>query len=325
MEKDSTLISTGLNENQAALADAVRVPALRWWQRPRTRDLGYALLYSMPAIIIFIAFTYLPFFHAIELSLYRTNPQGETVSWFGLGHFARVLALDGTGRTEFLESIGNSLIFTLMVVPAGLVISVGLGVLAAVKIRGIAFFRTIFTSSIAISLASAGTIWALIYNPATRATAWLVELLQLKSASLLEADSTAFLAVAIMTIWSGIGFNFIITLAGLQAIPQDIYESAQIDGANGWKSFRFVTLPLLSPTLLFLIVVNTIGSLQSFTQFHILIPGKRPNVFTYETYLMFWYDNNYGRASAMSLILFVILLALTLVQYRFLNRRVNYT
>jgi ABC-type sugar transport system permease subunit len=81
---------------------------------------------------------------------------------------------------------------------------------------------------------------------------------------------------------------------------------------------------MLSPTLIFLLVVNTIGSLQAFTQFHILMPGKRPNVFTYETFLMFWYDNNYGRASAMSLILFVILLILTLAQYRMLNRRVHY-
>lgn len=324
MDNENTLNNAGQAEPSRTIRRSVAGLVLRGWTRPQIRDLGYALLYSSPAIVIFVVFSYLPFLHAIELSLSRTNPQGEAVSWFGFGHFIRILALDGSGRTEFVQSIVNSFLFALMVVPAGLVISVGLGVLAAVKLRGIAFFRTIFTSSIAISLASAGTIWALIYNPATRATAWLVDLLQLKSASLLESDITALPAVAVMTIWSGIGFNFIITLAGLQAIPQDLYESAAIDGANGWAAFRHVTLPLLSPTLLFLLVVNTIGSLQSFTQFHLLIPGKRPNVFNYETYLMFWYDNNYGRASAMSLILFVMLLALTLVQYRFLNRRVNY-
>lgn len=320
MDKQNTL---AMRENTMT-DSSVLAAFVRWWQRPRIQDLFRALLYSSPAIVIFIVFSYAPFIHAIELSLYRTNPQGEMVTWFGLGHFARILALDGSGRTEFVQSIGNSIMFALMVVPAGLVISVALGTLAAVKVRGIGFFRTIFTSSIAISLASAGTIWALIYNPATHATAWLVDFLHLTSKSLLEADSTAFLAVAVMTIWSGLGFNFIITLAGLQAIPQDMYESASIDGAGSWKAFRHITLPLLSPTLLFLLVVNTIGSLQSFTQFHLLIPGKRPNVFNYETYLMFWYDNNYGRASAMSLILFAILLALTLVQYRFLNRRVNY-
>jgi ABC-type sugar transport system permease subunit len=296
----------------------------RWWQQPRIRDLGRALLYSSPAIVIFVLFTYIPFIHAIQLSLYRTNAQGDPVTWAGLAHYIRVLALDGSGRTEFLRSIGTSFTFSLMVVPATIVLSVALAILAAVKLRHIGIFRLIFTSSIAISLASAGTIWALIYNPATRATTWLVELLQLKATSLLDADATRLWAIAVVTIWSGLGFNFIITLAGLQAIPEDLYESASIDGANAWASFRAITLPLLSPTLLFLVVINTIGSLQAFTQFHILAAGNRPSVFTYETYLTFWYDNNYGRASAMSLILFVILLVLTLIQYGYLNRRVHY-
>ncbi len=324
MSQQQPMSSVPLGKGIVEVVPAAAATRVRWWQTRRMADLGRALFFSAPAILIFVAFTYVPFIHAIELSLSRTNPQGEMIASFGFGHFIRVLALDGSGRTEFLVSIANSFVFAIMVVPATLVISVGLGVLASFPLRGIAFFRTIFTSSIAISLASAGTIWALIYNPATHATTWLIDLFHLNTSSLLETDSTAMLAVAVMTIWSGLGFNFIITLAGLQAIPQDFYESAAIDGASGWSAFRHITLPILSPTLLFLLVVNTIGSLQAFTQFHLLVPAKRPNVFTYETYLTFWYDNNYGRASAMSLILFAILLALTLIQYRFLNRRVHY-
>jgi sn-glycerol 3-phosphate transport system permease protein len=295
-----------------------------WLVRPGTRDLGRALLYASPALIIFILFAYVPFFHSIYLSVFRTNAQGDAVTFFGMGHYIRVLALDGSGRTEFLRSIVTSFQFALMVVPAGIVVAIGLAMLATVKVRFIEVFRTIFTSSIAISLASAGTIWSLIYNPSTNATSWLLQLLNINAQSLLDSDLTALPAVAVMSIWSGLGFNFIITLAGVQAIPQDLYESASIDGAGRWTSFRHITLPLLSPTLLFLVVINTIGAMQAFTQFHLLMPGRRPNVFTYETYLMFWYDNNYGRASAMSLILFVILLILTVVQYRGLNRRVHY-
>jgi ABC-type sugar transport system permease subunit len=295
-----------------------------WLTSPRTRDLGRALLYAAPALIIFIAFTYVPFAQAIYLSVHTTNPAGEVVRFNGLNHYLRVLALDGRGRTEYLTSILLSFQYALMVVPAGIVISLALAMLATVKVRFIEFFRTIFTSSIAISLASAGVIWSLIYNPSTNATTWLVKLLGLNSPSLLGSDSTAMLAVAVMSIWSGIGFNFIITLAGIQAIPTDIYESASIDGAGRWQAFRHITLPLLSPTLLFLIVINTIGSLQAFTQFHLLLPGKKPSVFVYETYNVFWYDNNYGRASAMSIILFIMLLTLTIVQYRLINRRVHY-
>jgi ABC-type sugar transport system permease subunit len=296
----------------------------RWLSRPRTRDLGRALLFASPALVIFILFTYVPFFRAIFLSLHLTNNQGDAVRFNGLNYYARILALDGSGRTEYLQSILLSFQFALMVVPAGVLLSLALAMLATVKVRLIEVFRTIFTSSIAISLASAGVIWGLLYNPSTKATAWLVQLLGINSPSLLGSDATALPAVAVMSVWSSLGFNFIITLAGVQAINQDLYESASIDGANRWQVFRHIVLPLLSPTLFFLVVINTIGSLQAFTQFHLLIPEKQPSVFVYATYRSFWYDNRYGFASAMSIILFVMLLALTIVQYRVINRRVHY-
>lgn len=298
--------------------------ALPFFVRPRTRDLGRALLYASPALIIFFLFTYFPFIRAIYLSLHITNPAGEARRFVGLQNYARILGLDANSTVDFVPYIVESLKFAVLVVPAGIVIAIALAMLATVRVRGIEIFRTIFTSSIAISLASSGVIWALIYNPSTRATRWLVDLLGLQQPSLLANEATALIAVAVMSIWSGIGFNFIITLAGIQAIPQDLYESAAIDGANRWSAFRRITLPLLSPTLLFLLVINTIGSLQAFTQFHLLIPEKTPNVYVYATYREFWYNNRYGFAAAMSLVLFVMLLILTVVQYRLANRRVHY-
>jgi ABC-type sugar transport system permease subunit len=296
----------------------------RWLSRPRNRDLALALVYCSPALLIFFLFTYFPFLRAIYLSLHITRPDGSTARFNGLDYYLRVLNLDGSGRTEYLESIVTSFQFALMVVPTSILVSLALAMLATVRVRGIQVFRTIFTISIAISLASAGTIWALIYSPSTKATAWLVDLLGISSPSLLGTTWTALPAVALMTIWSGLGFNFIITLAGIQAIPQDLYESAAIDGAGRWKTFRYITLPLLTPTLLFLVVIGTIGSLQAFTQFHLLLPDSSPSVFVYETYRAFWYDNRYGLASAMSIVLFAMLLTLTVVQYRTLNRRVHY-
>ncbi|MBC8098895.1 MAG: sugar ABC transporter permease, partial [Armatimonadetes bacterium] len=201
-------------------------------RQPRSVEIMRALLFASPALLIFSLFTYFPFIRAIYLSLNITNAAGEAVKYNGIGYYLRVLSLDGSGRTEYLEAIVTSFKFSLMVVPAGIVISVLLALLATAKVRYIGVFRTIFTSSIAISLASAGVIWALIYSPSTKATAWLVTLLGIESPSLLNSDSTALLAVAVMTVWSGIGFNFIITLAGIQAIPQDLYESAAIDGAG---------------------------------------------------------------------------------------------
>ncbi len=302
---------------------ALFAPLARWWAKPRHRELLLALLYCSPALIIFVLFTYYPFFRAIFLSLHITNAAGEPVRFNGLAYYTRILGLDGSGR-DSLESIGTSFRFVIMVVPIGIALAVALAVLATARVRGIQVFRTIFTSSIAISLASAGVIWALLYNPSTRATTWLVDLLNLGTTSLLTSPVTQLPAVAAMTIWSGLGFNFIIALAGIQAIPSDLYESAAIDGAGRWAAFRHITLPLLSPTLLFLLVIGTIGSLQAFTQFHLLMPDAPNTVFVYETYRTFWFDNRYGLASAMSIVIFVMLLVLTVIQYAGLNRRVHY-
>jgi ABC-type sugar transport system permease subunit len=312
-------------DTSAALPDATKSASRR---KQQWKEFGRALLFMSPAILFLLAFTYIPFLRSIWLSFFVTTPQGETARFNGLKYYTRIFNLDGSGRTEYLKSILTTVYFTLMVVPLGIVFALGLALLATLKVRAIAFFRTIFTSSIAISVASASVIWALIYSPTTRATQWVIELLHLSSNSLLQHSSTALLAVAFTTVWTALGFNFIVTLAGIQAIPDDIYESALIDGATSWKSFRFITLPLLTPTLLFLILINTIQSFQAFTQFNVLIgnegPGGTTNVFVFSIFTAFWKDNRYGFASAMSVVLFLILLALTFVQFKLLDRRVHY-
>jgi sn-glycerol 3-phosphate transport system permease protein len=309
----------------AALSDAARAAAKR---KRQSKEFGRALLYMAPAIIFLIAFTYIPFLRSIWLSFFVTNPQGQTVRFNDVKYYTRIFNLDGSGRTEYLRSILTTVYFSLMVVPLGIVFALGLALLATLKVKAIAFFRTIFTSSIAISVASASVIWALIYSPTTRATQWIIDLLNLSSGSLLQDSRTALLAVAFTTVWTALGFNFIVTLSGIQAIPEDIYESALIDGATSWKSFRFITLPLLTPTLLFLILINTIQSFQAFTQFNVLIgnegPANATDVFVFSIFTAFWKDNRYGFASAMSVVLFLILLALTFIQFKLLDRRVHY-
>jgi ABC-type sugar transport system permease subunit len=285
-----------------------------------------SLAYFAPALLIFGLFSYVPFFRSIWLSLHVTNATGEIVRFNGLAYYARVLGF--TGSSEYLESILLTLRFAAMVVPAGIATGLGLAVLAAVKLRHIKVFRTIFTSSIAISLASAGVIFSMIYSPVTGVTKGLEQLLQLPSPGLLANASTALFAVALMTVWSGLGFNFVICLSGIQSIPQEIYESAMLDGADGWRAFLNMTLPLLAPTLLFLLIVGTIQSAQAFTQFNVLVNGPGPegstNVFVYSTFRAFWYENRYGFSSAMSIVLFVLLFVLSLVQFRVLDDRVHY-
>lgn len=296
--------------------------------RQKGRDLGWALLYMAPALAVFVAFTFLPFLRSIGLSFFVTDPTGNTAHFNGLNYYARILNVDGRGDDEYLRSIFTTVQFTLLVVPAGIVVAVGLGVLAAIPLRGIAIFRTIFTSTVAISVASASVIWALIYNPSIGLTNWLLNLLNLKGQGVLLDPATALPAVAFMTIWTSLGFNFIIVLAGLQGIPQDLYESGRLDGATGWQSFRYITLPLLSPTLLFLVIISTINAFQAFTQFNVLLANEGPerstNVLVFALFSAFFKDNRYGFASALAVVLFVVLLVLSLAQFRLLERRVHY-
>jgi ABC-type sugar transport system permease subunit len=295
----------------------------RSWQ-----DFGLALLYMAPALIIFVAFTYAPFIRSVWLSFYITDPEGNPATFNGVKYYARILNLDGSGREEYLKSIVTTLQFSVMVVPLGIITSVALAVLAMANVKGIGVFRTIFTSSISISVASAAVIWALIYSPSIKVTRWLVDWLNLKPDSILNNSLTALAAVAFMTVWTALGFNFIITLAGMQAIPTELYESGKIDGSNGWTAFRYITLPLLTPTLLFLFIISTIQCFQAFTQFNVLIGNEGPdnstNVMVYSLFSSFWKDNRYGFASAIAVVLFVILLILTIIQYQVLDRRVHY-
>jgi sn-glycerol 3-phosphate transport system permease protein len=296
--------------------------------RAQASDLGWALLYMSPALIIFILFTFLPFFRSILLSFFVTDQIGDPARFNDIKYYLRILNLDGSGRSEYLKSILTTVQFTLMVVPPGIALAVGLAVLAAVKVRAIGIFRTIFTSTVAISVASASVIWSLIYNPSIKMTTWVLDLLHLKSEGILLDPATALPAVAFMTIWSTLGFNFIITLAGLQAIPRDLYDSSRIDGASGWQQFRSVTLPLLTPTLFFLVIISTIGAFQAFTQFNVLIANEGPNgstnVLVYQLFSSFFKDNRYGFASAIAVVLFVVLLILSIAQFRLLDRRVHY-
>lgn len=315
--------NTIVGGNSLDTVTTARSAARRVATSTRITEVARTLLYAAPALIVFAVFVYWPFLRSIWLSLHITNATGEVVKFNGLAYYTRIFS-----SPEYFNSIWLTLKFALMVVPGSIVTGVGLAVLAAVKLRHIKIFRTIFTSSIAISLASAGVIFSMFYSPVLGVTQGLEQLLGLKSPGLLGNAETALAAIAAMTIWTGLGFNFVICLSGIQAIPDEIYESGMLDGASGLRAFWHLTLPLLAPTLLFLLVVGTIQSAQAFTQFNVLMQGPGPqgstNVFVYSTFRTFWYENRYGFSSTMSIVLFAILFVLSLIQFRGLDRRVHY-
>lgn len=292
-------------------------------------DLGPALLYMAPAIALFLAFTFVPFLRAIFLSFFTVSRDSfQPARFMGLGYYARIFNIgDSPFAGRYLHSLLVTFEFALMVVPASIALALGLAVLAQSKLKRIDFFRTIFTTTVAISIASAGVIWSIIYSPSLGLFKGLLEALRINATGVLTDSRTALPAVALTTVWTALGFNFIIAFAGLQAIPKELYESGVIDGAGRWRLFAHITLPMLGPTLLFLLIVTTISSFEAFTQFKVLIdsagPDQSTNVFVYAIFDAFWSENNYGFASAMSVVLFLALLSLTFGQLK-LDKTVHY-
>ena len=212
--------------------------------------------------------------------------------------------------------------------PIGLALGVGLAVLADKALRGMAVFRTLFASTIATSVAVASLMFLVLFNPSIGVLTKLLPFEVLKTPGLLQNPDTALYAVAITTIWQNLGFTFIVISAGLQSIPSDIREAALIDGAKPWRTFTNVTLPLLSPTLMFAAVVLTIGAFQSYGQIDLLTnggPQARTNVLVYSIYgTSSPIVNNEGIQSATAVLLFVLVLVLSVFQFTFLDKRVHY-
>lgn len=315
-------------QQQPALLKEAHLRQRRSRTQKQWRDLGWAMLYLAPALILFAVFSYYPFFRAVWLSMNVTDDIGNPVRFVGFHYYLSIFNLDGSGDSTYIQSLFTSCRFAVMVVLLEIVFGIGLALLTQANIRGVGVFRVIFTLSIAVSLASAGVFWSLLYDPSTALMTWVSNVFHLAEPGVLNNASTALPAMAIMTVWSGLGFNFVIALAGLQAIPLELYESSSLDGAGYWNRFRYITLPLLTPILLFLLIVNTIQSFQAFTQFNVLMAGPGPdnstNVLIYQTFQSFWIDHRDGFASAMSIVLFVILLILSSLQIGFLGRKVNY-
>jgi ABC-type sugar transport system permease subunit len=256
------------------------------------------------------------------LSFHFTNPLGQMRGGITLDHYQTLFA-----KPDFLNSIRVSVLFALNTVIFTIVGSMCLALLGNIRLRGITIFRTMFSSTIAVSGATASLIFLFLYNPSIGVFNYFLDLAHLPRVMWLTSDKTALFSVSLVSVWLQLGLNTVILLAGMQGISDDYYEAALIDGAGFWQSFRNVTLPLLSPTIFFLIVVDTLAAFQAFTQFNVLTrggPAGATNTIVYSLYREFYFNGNYGYASAEAMILMLIMLIFTILQFGVLERRVHY-
>ena len=288
--------------------------------RRRRREIGLAYLLLLPSLIVFGVFVFYPFFRNFYLGFYQTPPfPGLPMRYVGFDQYRDVLS-----SQTFLDSLWTTVLFALLTVPAGIALGLGLAVLAHQKLRGIGIYRTIFSSTVATSVAVASVIFGTFFNPVVGLLPWLGLDPQ---PPILEKPDYALLGVAIITIWQTLGITFILMASGLQAIPEDMHEAARVDGAGPFRRFWQITIPLLSPTIFFAVVVGSIYAFQTFGQIDILTQGgplRKTNVLTYYVYTTLSQDNNDGKAAVLAIALFGITFVLTLIQMRVLERRVHY-
>lgn len=275
-------------------------------------------VYLVPSLLIFGIFLFYPFFKTIYLSLYKTNKMGQARLFVGFGNYKDLLTS---------PSFYNSLIVTVEFVAIVVIGSMLLGLIGALLCNkafpGIRIFSTAYALPMAIASSSAAMIFKIMLNP----TIGIVNKLLKLDINWIQDPKYALISVAVLTAWLNSGINFLYFSAGLSNIDESIYERAAVDGANGIQMFFKLTLPGLSPILFYTVVVNIIQAFQSFGQVKILTqggPGESTNLIVYSIYRDAFFNYRFGSAAAQSVILFLIIMALTLVMFKIEKKGVSY-
>lgn len=295
----------------------------------RLREWGLAAAMLLPSVVVLVTFVLYPLGRAIFLGRQRCDAQARNCRTNGWRQYVDVAQSD-----EFRHALWVTVKFALLTVPVGVALGLGLAVLADKQLRGMRIFRTVFSSTVATSVAVASLMWLFLLQPSRGVLAnigWLNELFPvMKNPGLLNDPGTALTSVAVSSIWANLGFTFIVVTAGLQSIPRELHESAYVDGAGPWRRFSEVTVPMLSPTLVFVAVVLTSRAFQAYGEIDLLTNGgpTPQDSTTTLTYLVYGSSsiarNDAGLQSSVAVLLFVVLLALSAVQLRGLGRRVHY-
>ncbi len=290
--------------------------------RRRLWDRLEPYLYLLPTIIGLLLFSA----GSVIASLLISFTQWQVVTppeWIGLQNYRDLLA-----SPLFWQVFWNTLLYVLLAVPLSIASGLAAALLVNQKLRGVRFFRTIYFLPVASSMVAVALVWSYIYNPEYGLlNALLLDVFGIKGPPWLSDPRWAMLALVLMTVWKGLGYTMVIFLAGLQNIPGELYEAAALDGVGPVRKFWRITLPMLSPTLFFALVITLIGSFQVFEQTYMLTRGGPANATLTLSYYIYQHAFQFfhmGYAAAMSYVLFAFLFVITFAQFRLQRRWVFY-
>ena len=287
----------------------------------KQREGWWGFLFICPWLIGFLIFTAGPMISSFVLSLYKYDL--ADANFVGGENYRRLLEQDPL----FWKSLTNTVLYAIFTVPLGIAGSLAIAILLNQKVRGVRLFRTLFYLPSMVPAVASALVWQWVFNAdngiLNQALGWF----GLPNIEWLQNEKFTLWAFVMMSLWGIGGQRMVIFLAGLQGIPESYYEPAPLDGATGIQQFRFITLPSLSPVMLFNLVLGIIGAFQVFTSAYVMTNGGPNNASLFYSLYIFRNAFQYfkmGKASALAWILFLILLGLTLIQMRLSKRWVHY-
>jgi multiple sugar transport system permease protein len=278
---------------------------------------GY--MFVSPALFLIAAFFIVPVFIAFLLSFSDFDIYAlgnlDNLRFVGIRNYVDLL-----GNPLFWTALGNTFYFVAIGGPFSVLISLGAALLISSKlVRFKTLFRTVFFLPVVTTLVAVAVMWRYLYHPRYGLLNYALDGLGIEPVDWLGDPVLAMPAIILMAAWKNFGYNMIIFVAGLQSIPDSLYEAARMDGANRWQQLRHVTIPMLAPTFLFVGIITMIGYFQLFAEPYVMTQGGPSNatlsvvLFMYEQGFRWW---NLGSAAAIAFVLFVVILAMTLLQLR---------
>ncbi|HJD07319.1 MAG TPA: sn-glycerol-3-phosphate ABC transporter permease UgpA [Candidatus Sutterella merdavium] len=286
----------------------------------QNRWLPYVLV--APQLLITLIFFFLPAGQAIEQSVMMQDAFGLSNEFVGLANFQTLFA-----DPNYIESFKVTMLFSVLVAGIGLAVSLLFAVCADRVLRGGNAYKSFLIIPYAIAPAVAGVLWMFIFNPTLGVLSYALRQFGFEWNYMVNADH-ALALIVIAAVWKQVSYNFIFFLAGLQAVPKSLLEAAAMDGAGPFRRFWTVVFPLLSPTTFFLLVMNVIYAF--FDTFAIVDattmggPGQETNILVYKVFVDGFRNMDYGGSAAQSVVLMALVIVLTVIQFRFIERRVNY-
>jgi len=298
-----------------------RVPRCTHRGLNERREGWVALIFLLPNAIGFFVFSVFPIIAALVLSFFDWDLL-LGAKFNGIANYAQLLS-DDVFRSAFF----NTFYFVVVSVPLTVLVGLAVAILVCLPLPGMTFFRSVFllpyiTLTVAISL-----VWKWLYLPDVGLINHTLSFIGIHGPSWLTDPIWAMPGIILLSVWKSFGYNMVLFMAGLQGIPQNLYEAAAIDGANHWQRFRYVTIPLLSPVTFFVVVISTIGSFQVFDQALVLTqggPGTATTTLVLYIYEVGFQSYHMGYASAIAWVLFAVVFTFTLIQFWFQKRLVTY-